>query len=141
MIGHRLFASKPIGSLFYLHAVIFEIPKQYFIIKPPACWGADVSIEIYELLLLFSIITPSMDAHSRGSVLGAAYIKIFSLCWSFNLLNRDENSSRMVRDNNVKIELRLNGKDSRYLLLQNKTPFLRQSSWPYGNFTFDKQTS
>ena len=58
MIGHRLFASKPIGSLFYLHAVVFEIPKQYFIIKPPACWGADVSIEIYELLLLFSIITP-----------------------------------------------------------------------------------
>ena len=58
MIGHRLFASEPIGNLFYLHAVIFEIPKQYFIIKPPACWDADVSIEIYELLLLFSIITP-----------------------------------------------------------------------------------
>ena len=58
MIGHRLFASEPIGNLFYLHAVIFEIPKQYFIIKPPACWGADVSIEINELLLLFSIITP-----------------------------------------------------------------------------------
>ena len=27
-------------------------------IKPPACWGADVSIEIYDLSLLFSIITP-----------------------------------------------------------------------------------
>ena len=25
---------------------------------PPACWGADVSIEMYELLLLFSIISP-----------------------------------------------------------------------------------
>ena len=55
MIGHRLFV---LWNLSYLHAVIFEIPKQYFIIKPPACWGADVSIEIYELLLLFSIITP-----------------------------------------------------------------------------------
>ena len=42
----------------FLSVVIFKIPKQYFIIKPPACWGADVSIEIYELLLLFSIITP-----------------------------------------------------------------------------------
>ena len=29
-----------------------------FIIIPPACWGANVSVEIYELLLLFSIITP-----------------------------------------------------------------------------------
>ena len=61
MIGRGLFASEPIGNLFYLHAVIFEIPKQYFIIKPPACWGADVSIEIYELLLLLSIITPWLN--------------------------------------------------------------------------------
>ena len=37
MIGHRLFAGEPIGNLFYRHAVIFEIPKNYFIIKPPAC--------------------------------------------------------------------------------------------------------
>ena len=37
MIGHGLFASEPIGNLFYLHAVIFEIPKYYFVIKPPAC--------------------------------------------------------------------------------------------------------
>ena len=55
MIRHRLFASEPVGNLLYLHAVIFEIPKSLFIIKPPACWGANVSIEIYELLLLFSI--------------------------------------------------------------------------------------
>ena len=61
MVRHRLFASEPIGNLFYLHAVIFETPKQYFIIKPPACWGADVLIEIYELLLLFSIITPCFN--------------------------------------------------------------------------------
>ena len=27
MIGHQLFASELIGNLFYLHAVIFEIPK------------------------------------------------------------------------------------------------------------------
>ena len=33
MIGHRLFASEAIGNLFYLHAVIFEISRQYFIIK------------------------------------------------------------------------------------------------------------
>ena len=58
MIGRPLFAIEPIGNLSYLHVVIFEISKQYFIIKPPACWGADVSIEIHELLLLFSIITP-----------------------------------------------------------------------------------
>ena len=32
-----IFASEPIGSLFYLHMVIFENPKWYFIIKPPAC--------------------------------------------------------------------------------------------------------
>ena len=57
MIGHRLFASEPIGNFFYLHAVIFEIPKQYFIIEPPAYCGTDVLIEIYELLLQFSIIT------------------------------------------------------------------------------------
>ena len=37
MIGHPLFASEPIGNLSYLHAVIFEIPKHYFMIKPPAC--------------------------------------------------------------------------------------------------------
>ena len=54
MIRRRLFASEPIGNFFYLHVVIFEIPKYYFIVKPPACWDADVSIEIYELLLLFT---------------------------------------------------------------------------------------
>ena len=58
MTEYQLFASEPIENLFYMHAVIFEIPKQLFIIKPPDCWGADVSIEIYELLLMFSIISP-----------------------------------------------------------------------------------
>ena len=58
MTGQQLFASGPIGSLFYLHAAIFEIPKLCFMIKPLTCWGTDVSIEIYELLLLFSIISP-----------------------------------------------------------------------------------
>ena len=57
MVGHRLFAREPIGKPFYLHAAILEIPKYCIIIKPPACWGADVSIEIYELLLLFSMAT------------------------------------------------------------------------------------
>ena len=51
------------GTFFYLHAAIFEIPKKYFKIKPPAGWGAEASIEIYQLLLLFSIITSrSMSA-------------------------------------------------------------------------------
>ena len=45
-------------NIFYLRKAILEIPEQYFILKPPACLGADVSIEIYELLLLFSIISP-----------------------------------------------------------------------------------
>ena len=58
MIGHGLFASEPKGNLFHLHAIIFEIPKKCFVIEPPARWGTDVSIEIYEFLLLFSIITP-----------------------------------------------------------------------------------
>ena len=57
VIGHGLFASEPIGNLFYLLEVIFEISKWFFIIKPPVFWGVDVSIEIYELLLLFSIIS------------------------------------------------------------------------------------
>ena len=57
VIGHGLFASELTGNLFYLLEVIFEIPKWYFIIQPPAFWGADVSIEIYQLLLLFSIIS------------------------------------------------------------------------------------
>ena len=61
MIGHGLFASEPIGNFFSLHAVIFEILKYYFIIKPPACWVTDVSIEIYELLLLFSITNPWLN--------------------------------------------------------------------------------
>ena len=34
---------------------LLEISKQRFIKKPPACWGTDISIEIYQLLLLFSI--------------------------------------------------------------------------------------
>ena len=44
--------------IFYLHEAIFEIPMNRFIIKPPASWGMDVSIDIYQLLLLFSIISP-----------------------------------------------------------------------------------
>ena len=27
IIGHRLFASEPMGNFFYLHAATFEIPK------------------------------------------------------------------------------------------------------------------
>ena len=57
MIGHQLSDSEPIGNIFYLQVAIFEIPEERFIIKPPACSGADVSIEIYQLLLLFSIIS------------------------------------------------------------------------------------
>ena len=54
---NRLFSKEPIGNIFFLHMATFEIPKYCFIIKPPACWGADVSIGIYELLLLFNIIS------------------------------------------------------------------------------------
>ena len=32
-----IFDIEPIGIIFYLHVAIFEIPKQRFIIKPPAC--------------------------------------------------------------------------------------------------------
>ena len=58
MIGHQLFASEPIGNLFYLHEVIFEIPKYSFLSKPPAWRGAGASMEIYELLVPFSIKSP-----------------------------------------------------------------------------------
>ena len=57
MIRHRLLDSQPIGNVFYLHAAIFETSVQRSIIKLPACSGADVQIEIYQLLLLFSIIS------------------------------------------------------------------------------------
>ena len=56
VIRNQLSDSEPIGNIFYLQVAIFEIPEERFIIKPPACSGADVSIEIYQLLLLFSII-------------------------------------------------------------------------------------
>ena len=56
LIDHGLFVSEPIGRVFYLHVAIFEIPMYYFIIKPP-----DVSIDICQLLLLFSIISPCFD--------------------------------------------------------------------------------
>ena len=52
MIGHQLFVSEPIGNVFDLYVVIFEIPMQCFINKP-ACCGADVSIDIYQLLVLY----------------------------------------------------------------------------------------
>ena len=51
-----LFDCEPIRNIFYLPAAIFEIPRPWFIIKPPACIGPDVSIETYQLLLLFTII-------------------------------------------------------------------------------------
>ena len=36
MVGNRLFVREPIGNIFYLHAEIFEIPMEHFIIKPTA---------------------------------------------------------------------------------------------------------
>ena len=36
LIGYQLFASEPIGNVFYLHVVIFYIPMYRFI-KSPAC--------------------------------------------------------------------------------------------------------
>ena len=32
---------EQIGNIFYLYAGIFEIPKERFIIKTPACWGTE----------------------------------------------------------------------------------------------------
>ena len=58
VIGHRFFAIEPRGNIFFLQPASFEIPKWRFIIKPPACWGTGVSIEIYDSLLLCSIISP-----------------------------------------------------------------------------------
>ena len=36
-IGHQLFGSEPIANFFYLHAAVFEIPKEHFTIKPTVC--------------------------------------------------------------------------------------------------------
>ena len=58
MTGPPLFDSKPIQNVFYLHAATFEIAKERFIIKLPNCCGTDFSVEIYQLLLLFSNISP-----------------------------------------------------------------------------------
>ena len=63
MIRYLLFHGEPRGNIFCLHVAIFEIPKYCFIIKPPACWGRDVSIKIYQLLLVFSIISPWIHAY------------------------------------------------------------------------------
>ena len=43
-----LFAIEPIGNLSYLFAVIFEIPKQYFIIKHH--YGFPITISKPEIL-------------------------------------------------------------------------------------------
>ena len=67
MIRHRLFAIEPIGNLSYLHAVILEISKQYFIII----------IDIYELLILFSIITPCLNKNTRTYIPIYIYIYIY----------------------------------------------------------------
>ena len=55
MIRHPLFANGLKGNFFYLLASIFEILRQRFIVKPPACRGGEISIDIYELLLLNSL--------------------------------------------------------------------------------------
>ena len=77
-----MFASESIGNLFYLHAAIFEISKQCFIINPPVCWCADVSIKIYELSLLFSLILYLFPTH----VLPV----LFSLATFFSMLRQME---------------------------------------------------
>ena len=56
MIGNRLFTREPIRSLFSLHVAVFKIAKWCFIIKPTACWDRNISLEIYELLLLLTLI-------------------------------------------------------------------------------------
>ena len=60
MTGRQLFDSEPTRNIFYLHMGIFEIPKYHVIIKPPAYRGSGVSIETYQLLLLFSTICPCL---------------------------------------------------------------------------------
>ena len=89
IIGHGLFASEPTGNLFYLRAVIFEIPKKYFIIKPSGCWGADVSIEIYKLLLLFSIITPCTKRNNRsfGWIMRLVCVIFWNQWWGWSTCN------------------------------------------------------
>ena len=62
MIGDRLFDNEPIKNAFYLQANTHEIPMQHFITKPPACWGMNISIEIYRLLLLLIIIYPCYNS-------------------------------------------------------------------------------
>ena len=62
LIGNPFCDSQQIENIFCLHAAIFEIPKWRFRIKSPACWGTDVSIDMYHLLLLFSIILPWLNA-------------------------------------------------------------------------------
>ena len=73
-----LFDCEPIRNIFYLPAAIFEIPRPWFIIKPPACIGPDVSIETYQLLLLFTnIISPWLK--ERANRKGCQHI--FTKLW------------------------------------------------------------
>ena len=56
-----------------------------------------------------------LTVFKSSSVLEADYVKIFSPSWNFNSFNRDEISSRMLSDNNVKVKLRLYAKISTQL--------------------------
>ena len=56
--GHQLFDSESITRIFSLYETIFEPRDESFIIKP-YCWGTNGSLEIYQLLLQFSIISLS----------------------------------------------------------------------------------
>lgn len=77
MIRHQLFDSVLIGKIFYVQAIIFEIPKQNFIIKPSASWDTNFTLEVYELLLLFSIISLCRELIEKGlNTTHPGYIKV-----------------------------------------------------------------
>ena len=69
MTGDRLFGTEPIGNILYWQAAIFKILNWRFKIKAPAGWDTNVSIEIYQLLLLFGIISPCSKGHQKFSFL------------------------------------------------------------------------
>ena len=79
MIGHCLFTSEGIRKVFCLYVAIFEIPMWCFIKKLPACWGTDVSIDIFQFLLLCSITSPWLN--SRHEVQSARILNGIRWLW------------------------------------------------------------
>ena len=122
MIGYRLFASDPTGNLFYLHAAIFEISKQCSIMKPPASWGVDISIEIY--------ISMHKQDHLKSSpfffIFVSVVIRSLDYQWFWNFLPTDQYETVGI---SLAQLLHFSIQDFLHLNDWFFCPFVQESSW------------